>query len=53
MNIAQIRAGRNPKKQGAMYTAVTDSLNDTVADYPNQNILDYLRNISYNLAEFL
>ncbi len=45
MNIAQIRAGRNPKKQGAMYTTVTESLDNIVADYPNQNILDYLRNI--------
>ena len=53
VNIAQFAAGRIQTKQRRLYRDVNTRLNTIVRDYANRATIDYLRAISYNLADFL
>ena len=50
--IAQFQAGRLPTKQKRKDLELNARIRTLVADYPNRNIIDYLRAISHNLTVF-
>ena len=50
VHAAHYHAGHRPPKRRRIYESVNVRIRALVADYPNRDVLDFLRGIAYNLS---